>query len=78
MQSVVITPKNPNELKFLSNLLHKLGITSQILSSEEMEDIGMSMLLKKVDRSKKVSKGSIIKKPTLLMQIVFLLHFCLS
>ena len=62
MKSIVITPKDANELKFVSELLKKLGISSRVLNEEEQEDIGMSILMEKVDRTSKVSKEEIMKK----------------
>lgn len=59
---MVITPKNPREFKFLSDLLKKLDILSSVMTEEEVEDLGLSKLLKKVDKTKKVSKESILRK----------------
>lgn len=62
MKAVVITPKNKAELKFVNDLLNKLGISSSTMSEEEMEDIGLSRLMKAADRTKKVSRDSVMKK----------------
>jgi len=62
MKALVITPKNDNEFKFISDLLEKLGVSSSALSQEELEDIGMSKLLRGIDKSKKVSRAAIMKK----------------
>lgn len=59
---MVITPKNSTELKFVTELLNKLGVGSSLLSDEEVEDLGLVKLMRKVDRTKKVSRTSIIKK----------------
>ncbi len=59
---MVITPKNKDEFEFINDLLNKLGISSATMSEEELEDIGMSKLLKTVDKTKKVSKKSIMQK----------------
>lgn len=59
---MVITPKNPSEFKFISYLLKKLGISSATMTEEELEDMGLSKLLKSVDKSKKVSRSSILQK----------------
>jgi reverse gyrase len=64
MKALVIKPKNPSELKFLEDLLKKLGINSSSLSLEELEDVGMSKLLRQVDRSKKASRKEIMKNLT--------------
>ena len=62
MKAMVITPKSQDEFKFLSDLLKKLGISSATMTEEEFEDIGMSKMLKVVDKTKKVSKNSIMQK----------------
>lgn len=62
MKAMVITPKNQSEFKFINDLLKKLGISSATMTEEELEDIGLSKLLKAVDKSKKVSKKSIMQK----------------
>lgn len=41
MNSIVITPKNKDELDFLKSLLKKLGYQTKELSDEELEDAGL-------------------------------------
>jgi hypothetical protein len=53
MKAVVINPKNSSELKFVTELLNKLGIKSAFIRPEDLEDLAMSKLLKEVDKSKK-------------------------
>jgi reverse gyrase len=62
MKAIVVTPKNDSEFKFLSDLLEKLGISSSELSYEDLEDIGMSKLLRDVDKTKKASRAEVMKK----------------
>jgi len=62
MKALVVTTKDDNEFKFLADLLKKLGIGSASLSPDELEDIGMSKLLKQVDKTKKASRSEIMKK----------------
>jgi hypothetical protein len=62
MKALVITPKNDNEFKFLADLLKKLGVGSSALTQDELEDIGMSKLLRSVDKTKKTSRAEIMKK----------------
>lgn len=59
---MVITPRNRSEYKFLYDLLKKLGIVSATMTEEEFEDLGLSKMMKAVDKSKKVSRESIMKK----------------
>lgn len=62
MKSLVITPKNDSEFKFVSNLLKKLGVGASALSRDELEDIGMSRLMHSVDKNKKARRSEIMKK----------------
>ncbi len=49
-------------MKFVSDLLAKLGIGSKKISVEEKEDLGLAMLMREADRTKKVSESTILKK----------------
>jgi hypothetical protein len=62
MKAMVITPKSESEFKFLTDLLNKLNVTSSIMTEEEVEDLGLSKMLKGVDKTKKVSRASIMNK----------------
>ena len=62
MKSIVISPKNSTDMRFVSELLKKLSIPTKVLSDEEKEDIGLSMLMKEVDRTNKVSRETIMRK----------------
>ncbi len=62
MKTLVITPKNNNEYKFITDLLKKLGVGTSLLTEEQLEDIGMSRLLNSVDKTKKVSRTEIMRK----------------
>jgi len=62
MESVIITPKNRKEFEFVTELLTKLKIQNKKLSLTEKEDLGLSLLMRDVDRKKKVSEKIIMKK----------------
>ncbi len=62
MKALVITPKSENEFKFLADLLKKLGVSSSALNYEDLEDIGMSKLMRGIDKTKKASRAEIMKK----------------
>lgn len=64
MKALVVTPKNSTELKFVADLLKKLGVGASTVSQDELEDIGMSKLLRQVDKTKKASRAEIMKKLT--------------
>ena len=62
MKAIMIKSKNEVELKFLTDLLKKLGINANVLDIEDIEDIGLSLMMKKVDRSKKVDRETLMRK----------------
>lgn len=62
MSSIVVSPKNSKELQFITDLLEKLGVESKVISDEEAEDLGLSLLMKEVDRSELVSEEEILAK----------------
>lgn len=55
MKAIVITPRSQTEFKFINDLLIKLGISSATMTEEELEDVGLSKILKAGDKTKKVS-----------------------
>ncbi|WOK08918.1 hypothetical protein RT717_09750 [Imperialibacter roseus] len=62
MSSIVVNPKSEKELRFLSELLQKLGIDAKVLSDEEVEDLGLSLLMKDIDRADQVSEDEVMEK----------------
>lgn len=64
MKAIGVTQKNSNEFKFVADLLKKLGVGSSTVSQEDLEDIGMSKLMRQVDKTKKASRIEIMKKLT--------------
>ena len=62
MRAIAITPKNHSEFLFISDLLKKLRIEKRVMSLEDMEDTGLSEMMRDVDRTKKVSRERIMKK----------------
>ncbi|HEY9166637.1 MAG TPA: hypothetical protein VIS48_10800 [Candidatus Kryptonia bacterium] len=61
-KALVVKPKTKSDMKFLSDLLQKLGIKSSIIDEEAIEDAGLSALMKEADRTRKVSRKSVMKK----------------
>jgi len=59
MESIIVTPKNQEEFRLLTNLLAKMDISSKVLSEEEKEDIGLGILLREADLTEKVSREEI-------------------
>ena len=62
MSSIVVSPKSQKELQFITELLNKLGVRSKVLSDEVLEDLGLSVMMKDVDRSEVVSEDEIMRK----------------
>lgn len=62
MKGLVIKAKSQSEFKFVSDLLKKLGISSATMSEAELEDLGLAKLMKSVNKSKKVSRDTIMSK----------------
>lgn len=62
MGAIVINPKNDKELQFVAELLKKLGVATKVLSDEEQEDLGLSLLMKNVERAELVNEEEIIGK----------------
>lgn len=62
MSSIVVNPKSQKELQFISELLSKLGVRSKVLSDEELEDLGLAVMMKDVDRSEVASEDEIMRK----------------
>lgn len=62
MSSIVVNPKNPQELQFISELLQKLGVDARVLSDEDTEDLGLAVLMRDVDRSEVASEDEVMSK----------------
>lgn len=62
MKALVVKVKNQSEMKFIAELLKKLGVQSTEMEIDEIEDLALSLLMKKADRNKKVSRETIMKK----------------
>ncbi len=62
MSSIVVNPKDQQEFQFVSDLLNKLGVEAKVLSDEDMEDIGLSIMMKDVDRSEIATEEEVMAK----------------
>jgi hypothetical protein len=62
MSAILVNPKNKTELKFVTELLQKLGFNSKVLSDEEQEDLGLAVLMAVVDRAEIVTEDEILNK----------------
>ena len=62
MEGMLITPKSPSEKKFLNDLFKRMGLDSQSISFEQLEDIGLSQMMHEVDKTKKTTREAIMQK----------------
>ncbi|HEX3384025.1 MAG TPA: hypothetical protein VHS53_02495 [Mucilaginibacter sp.] len=62
MESIVITPKTRDEARIITDMLAKMNISSQIITDEEKEDMGLLLMMKEADRNEKVSREDVMKK----------------
>jgi len=60
MDALIIKSDNKSELDLIKELVKRMGLESRILSAEEMEDIGMGILMGQSDRSKTVPESEIM------------------
>ena len=61
METLIIQSENNRDIKLIKELVTKMGIKSAQLTREQVEDIGLSMLMKEADRSKTVSRESVME-----------------
>jgi len=60
MKSLVITPKNKEDLLFLKSLFKKLGYDSKELSEEELEDAGLLYAMVSEKKGNYVSEDEVM------------------
>ncbi len=61
MDSLIITPKNKAEFRFIEAVLKRMNVSSKKITIDELEDLGMASLIAEADLSKKVSRETIMK-----------------
>lgn len=61
MNSLLITPENKKDLKFIKELLSKLGYSIKELNEEDLEDIGLLQQMVKEKKGEYVSEDEINK-----------------
>lgn len=62
MKALMVTSNSDRDLKFISELLKKMGFTSSTFNVDDAEDFFLLDLMKKADKTKKVSRSSVMKK----------------
>lgn len=61
LSSILITPRNSEEMIIIKEFFKSKKIKTKILSVEEKEDLGLLHFMKLADRSKTVSRNSVMK-----------------
>jgi len=64
MKRLLVKPQTKEQLKVLKELFKEMGVATFTISDENSEDIGMRVVMNRVDRTKKVSRKAIMKKLT--------------
>jgi len=59
--ALLIRPKNAEEAELLQRLVDRMGMKSHRLTEDDVLDMGLAVLMRKADRSKKVSEESVMK-----------------
>lgn len=60
MEALIIKSEDKKELDLIKKLVKKMGIQSKSLTEEEMEDIGMTILMNEVDRTQYASREEVM------------------
>ena len=61
MEILIIQSENSRDIKLLKEIVTKMGLKSAQLTQEQAEDIGLSLLMKEADRSKTVSRETVME-----------------
>ncbi len=59
--ALLIRPKNAEEADLLQRLVLRMGVKSHRLSEDDVLDMGLAILMRKADRTKKVSEETVMK-----------------
>ncbi len=59
--ALLIRPKNAEESDFIARLIERLGVKSHRLTEDEVLDMGLAMMMRKVDKSKRVPEATVMK-----------------
>jgi len=59
MSSIIIQPSDQKEFQFLLSLLEKIKISKVVVDEKELEDLGLALAMRQVDREDKVDASEI-------------------
>jgi len=62
MDSLLVLPKNNDELSLITSLLQRMKIETKVLTDDQKEELGLIHLMKQVDRTDKVSRSEVMAK----------------
>ncbi|MEX2573031.1 MAG: hypothetical protein WD317_01995 [Balneolaceae bacterium] len=60
MDTIILKTKNRKETRLIRQYADKMGIENKSLTEEEMEDMGMAMLMREVDRSEYATREEVM------------------
>ncbi|MDQ3099963.1 MAG: hypothetical protein M3R08_01135 [Bacteroidota bacterium] len=61
-KAIIIKPVDKAEEQFLRELFKLMGSNARSLNAEMIEEVGLSIMMSKVDRTMKVSKATVMRK----------------
>ena len=59
--ALLIRPKTAKEKAFIKGLLERLGMASHALSEDDLLDLGLFQMMRRVDRTKRVDVRTAMK-----------------
>lgn len=59
--ALLIRPRTTEERTFIEGLLKRLGLSSHPLTEDELLDLGLSQMMRSVDRAKRVDPKTAMK-----------------
>jgi len=60
MDTIILKTKNRKETRLIQQLADKMGIENRSLTKEEMEDIGLAMLMRDVEGSEYATREEVM------------------
>jgi hypothetical protein len=60
MDTIILKTKNRKETRLIQQLADKMGIENRSLTKEEMEDIGLAMLMREVEGSEYATREEVM------------------
>jgi len=61
MEAIVVIPKSKAHFNLIQSLIKEIGEKSKVLTDDEIEQLGLLNMMKKVDLTKTVSRDKIMK-----------------